>query len=70
VELSADPFAVDPNRLTDLVKVEATWRAGRRIDLDAFLGQVEAIEPATHAGLVDKAAGRHVCCHGGHGCKH
>jgi predicted amidohydrolase YtcJ len=70
VELSADPFAVDTNRLTDLVKVQATWRGGRRIDLDAFLSQVEATKPEDHAGLVDKAAGRHVCCHGGHGCDH
>jgi predicted amidohydrolase YtcJ len=68
VELSADPFAVDPNRLTELVKVQATWRGGRRIDLDAFLSQVEATQPEDHAGLADKAAGRHVCCHGGHGC--
>jgi predicted amidohydrolase YtcJ len=70
VELSADPFAVDVHRLTDLVQVKGTWRGGRRIDLDGFLGQVEAIDPAPHRTLVEKAAGRHVCSHGGHGCEH
>ena len=70
VELSGDPFAVDVNRLTDLVQVQGTWRGGRRIDLDTFLGQVQAIKPEAHASLVEKAAGRHVCSHGGHGCEH
>ena len=70
VELSADPFAVDVNRLTEHVQVQGTWRGGRRIELDRFLGQVEAIKPEAHASLVEKAAGRHVCSHGGHGCEH
>jgi predicted amidohydrolase YtcJ len=70
VELSADPFEVDVNNLTNLVQVQGTWRGGRRIDLDAFLDQVKAINPATHAKLAEKAAGRHVCSHGGHGCEH
>ena len=70
VELSADPFEVDVNKLTSLVQVQGTWRGGRRIDLDAFLDQVKTINPATHAKLAEKAAGRHVCSHGGHGCEH
>jgi predicted amidohydrolase YtcJ len=70
VELSADPFEVDVNKLTDLVQVQGTWRGGRRIDLDAFLEQVKAIDPAAFAKLAEKAAGRHVCSHGGHGCEH
>jgi cytosine/adenosine deaminase-related metal-dependent hydrolase len=70
VELSADPFEVDVNKLTSLVQVQGTWRGGRRIDLDAFLDQVKAVNPATHAKLAEKAAGRHVCSHGGHGCEH
>ena len=70
VELSADPFEVDVNKLTSLVQVQGTWRGGRRINLDAFLDQVKAINPATHAKLAEKAAGRHVCSHGGHGCEH
>jgi predicted amidohydrolase YtcJ len=70
VELSADPFTVDVNRLTDLVRVQGTWRGGRRIDLDRFLEQVKAIPAAAHATLAEKAAGRHVCSHGGRGCEH
>jgi predicted amidohydrolase YtcJ len=70
VELSADPFTVDVNRLTELVKVQGTWRGGRRIDVDRFLGEVEAIDPAAYRGLAAKAAGRHVCSHGGVGCDH
>jgi len=66
VELSADPFAVDVNRLTDLVKVQGTWRSGQRIDVDRFLKAVEAIKPSKHSQLAEKAAGRHVCSHGGH----
>jgi len=64
VELSADPFTVDVNRLTELVQVQGTWRGGRRIDLVGFLGQIEAIDPAAHAALAEKAAGRHVCSQG------
>lgn len=69
VELSADPFTVDPHRLTELVRVLGTWRAGRRIDLDVFLGAAESIDPAPHAPLAEKAAGRHVCSHGGACCQ-
>ncbi len=70
VELSADPFAVDPQQLTEKVQVRGTWRGGRRIDVDRFLKQVEAIDPTGHGELAEKAAGRHVCSHGGVGCEH
>jgi urease alpha subunit len=70
VELSADPFTVDAHRLTDAVRVQGTWRGGRRIDLDAFLEHVEAIDSKAYAALAEKAAGRHVCSHGGQGCEH
>jgi predicted amidohydrolase YtcJ len=70
VELSADPFTVDPNKLIEQVRVQATWRSGRRVDLDRFLEQVEAIDPAAFRSLAAKAAGRHVCSHGGQGCGH
>lgn len=64
VELSADPLACDPETLTDQVKVVATWRAGRKIDLDAFVSGVEAIDPTEHAHLAHKAADHHCCAHG------
>ncbi len=70
VELSADPFAVDARHLTEQVAVQGTWRAGQRIDVDRFLKQIEAIDPAPHRQLAEKAAGRHVCSHGGAGCEH
>ena len=65
VELSADPYAVDPHKLTDEVTVQGTWIGGRRTDLDAYLKAVEAIDPTEHQHLTAAAAGRHVCTHGG-----
>ena len=43
VELSADPYAVDPHTLDDEVKVLGTWLGGERIDLDAFLSAAAAV---------------------------
>lgn len=37
VELSADPYAVEPVGLSDAVQVEGTWVSGARVDLDAYL---------------------------------
>ncbi len=51
VELSADPWTVDPAVLVEKVTVRATWRGGRRIDTDAFLAEVKAIDPAEHGHL-------------------
>ncbi|HWK20973.1 MAG TPA: amidohydrolase [Microbacteriaceae bacterium] len=59
VVLSADPWTVDPAHLVDEVKVLATWRSGRPIDLDAFLAELSAIDPAQHAGLHEHA--QHHC---------
>lgn len=51
VELSADPFTVDSDKLTDQVKVIGTWVAGRKVDTSAFLTAVEAIDPTEHQGI-------------------
>ncbi|WP_378147301.1 amidohydrolase [Cnuibacter sp. UC19_7] len=56
VVLSADPTTVDPARLVDDVHVLGTWRDGRPLDLDAFLEQVSAVDPAQHADLPAHAA--------------
>ncbi len=48
VELSADPHQVDPTDLADKVKVLGTWLAGKRIQLDRFIDQVAALDPASH----------------------
>lgn len=40
VELTADPWTVEPDRLIDEVRVTGTWLGGTRVDLDAFLAAV------------------------------
>ena len=60
VELSADPYTVDPLRLATEVQVLGTWVGGRRIDLDAFDAQVQAVDPDPHQQLA--TAGQHRCC--------
>ena len=51
VELSADPYSVDIEQLTDHVKVLGTWSGGRKIDLDAFMSDIDKIDPAQHKAL-------------------
>lgn len=46
--LSRDPYAADPEHLTEQVTVLGTWRGGVPIDLDAFIAEVSAIDPAQH----------------------
>ncbi|MBM3665197.1 MAG: amidohydrolase family protein [Actinobacteria bacterium] len=70
VELSSDPLAADPAKLTEQVKVVSTWRAGSKIDLDAFLKGVEAMDPTEHQHLAHEAAGHHCCAHNPAGHKH
>jgi predicted amidohydrolase YtcJ len=49
VELSMDPYLADPLKLASQVKVQGTWRSGRKVDLDAFMTQIQAVEAAgTH----------------------
>ena len=59
VELSADIATVDPARISQDVQVRGTWRGGRRIDVDAFLAEVKAVDPTEHAHL---AHPRRPCC--------
>ena len=55
VELSMDPYLADPLKLATQVKVQGTWRSGRKVDLDAYMQQIQAVEAAgTHP--VDHAA--------------
>lgn len=60
VELSADPYAVDVAELTDHVTVLGTWSGGHKVDLDAFVADIEKIDPSQHATIVDHAS--HVAC--------
>ena len=60
VQLSADPFSVDIESLTDQVSVQATWVNGKKIDTDAYITQIEAIDPSEHRD-VPHAAMSHTC---------
>jgi predicted amidohydrolase YtcJ len=61
VELSADPYAVDSDKLTDQVKVLGTWMGGRKVDTAAFIATIESIDPSEHKDL-PAAAMSHKCC--------
>ena len=61
VALSADPYTVDVAALTDHVEVLGTWMQGRKIDLDSFITEVQAIDPSEHTDLPGNAA-RNKCC--------
>lgn len=60
VELSADPYTVDPDKLTEQVSVLGTWVNGSKIDTDAFLTNIEAVDPTQHKDL-PAAALSHKC---------
>jgi predicted amidohydrolase YtcJ len=63
VELSTDPYTVDPHTLVESVKVQGTWLGGRKLDLDAFMADVAAIDPTEHQDLHNAAAAvKGKCC--------
>jgi len=51
VQLSADPFTVDSDKLTEQVKVLGTWVNGAKVDTDAFVTHIQAIDPTEHPDL-------------------
>lgn len=61
VELSKDPYQVDPHKLSTEVKVKGTWVGGKKIDLKAFTAQVEAMDPSAHKELHAHVAKGHKC---------
>ena len=61
VELSQDPYAVDPHRLAEDVTIRGTWLGGRKIDLDSVMAEVAAIDPTEHQDLHAAAAVRKCC---------
>ena len=62
VELSMDPYLAEPLKLASQVKVQGTWRSGRKIDLDAYLQQIQAVEAAaTHPVDHATAISSHKC---------
>lgn len=60
VELSADPWTVDPHSLIDAVQVTGTWLGGRRIDLGEFLAAVGGADNSGHAHLAQRDT--KACC--------
>ncbi|MDP1876625.1 MAG: amidohydrolase [Actinomycetota bacterium] len=62
VELSADPYGVEPDQLVAEVQVLGTWLGGHRIDPKAFLAEVQAIDPSEHPDLAAAAVASKKCC--------
>jgi len=60
VQLSADPYTVDSDKLTEEVKVSGTWVNGSKTDPDAFLTRIQSIDPTEHPDLA-AAALSHKC---------
>lgn len=61
VELSADPYTVDVGALTEKGKILGTWSSGHRIDIDAFMSDIERIDPSEHPDLAHSAV-KSKCC--------
>lgn len=62
VELSLDPYLADLHKLTEQVKVRGTWVGGKKINLDAFMAQVEAMDPTEHTDLHSHVHAGKKCC--------
>ena len=61
VELSADIYTVPVDQITDRVKVLGTWLGGRKIDLDKFVADIQAIDPTEHQDLAHQLGTRKCC---------
>jgi len=61
VGLDSEPHAVDPASI-DKIKIQGTWLAGKPVDGDAYLTQIEAIDPSEHQDLHAAVASKpHTC---------
>jgi predicted amidohydrolase YtcJ len=56
VELTADPWTVDPDRLSDDVQVLGTWLGEQRIDLDVFLTSIGGADNGRHVHMAQRSA--------------
>ena len=61
MELSADIYTVAPEKFVDEVTVLATWLGGSKIDLDAFIGEITAIDPTEHQDLTHQVTNGKCC---------
>lgn len=48
--LDKDPYEVKPSDI-DKIKVQGTWLGGKAINLDAYIAQIQAIDPSEHQDL-------------------
>ena len=62
VELTADPYEVEPDHFKDQVDVAGTWVQGEKVDLDAFLHAAGVTDPAEHAHLHSLGRSGGGCC--------
>lgn len=61
VELSADIYTVPTDQILDKVTVLGTWLGGKKIDLDAFVDEIKAIDPTEHHQLTHQLANGKCC---------
>jgi predicted amidohydrolase YtcJ len=61
VELSADIYTVPADQIVEKVKVLGTWVGGAKIDIDAYIEGVKAIDPTEHHDLTNHLAARKCC---------
>lgn len=59
VELSQDPYETAPEKLSSAIEILGTWLGGKRIDLDQFIREVEALDHTGYEHLRNK---RKSCC--------
>jgi predicted amidohydrolase YtcJ len=61
-ELSSDPYLADLHKITEQVKVLGTWVGGKKINLDNFMAQIEAMDPTEHKDLPNHVHSTKKCC--------
>jgi predicted amidohydrolase YtcJ len=61
VQLSADPYLCNPSTLENDVTVLATWSGGVKVDIDAFMADMAAADPAQHQHLAQATTGSGCC---------
>jgi hypothetical protein len=54
-----DQYLAEPTTIATEVKVQETWLSGKKVDLDSFMTQIQAVEAA--ANLVSYLPGTHRC---------
>lgn len=61
VEVSADIYTVPVDQIVEKVKVLGTWVGGKKVDMDAYIAAVKAMDPTEHQDLTKQAATRKCC---------